>query len=240
VFPAGAPTALQDLHAAAAPPPSKRRLQDYGATLRLRVRDGSAISDATKAAVRIAASLGGFASVVTVNVDRTGGDALLRLRVPVTKVETALGRLSELGTITGESVSVQDVQAGVNAIDRTIARLQRQLRLLRAETPTPQVQRRIEQTTAEVERLQRSRATTVRGAKLATVELQLTTRVPVAPPRPARHGPLHGAVIALTWLGIGALYALIVGGPVLALLIAGWLAWRGYRRRAERRLLAHK
>ena len=225
---ASAPTAV---------PPARGRLQDYDATLSLRVHDATALSGATKRALRIVRSLGGFASSVHVNVDGADGDATLRLRVPVTHVEDAVRRLSELGTITGESVGIQDVQAGVNALDRTIARLQKQLRDLRAQPQTPAVQRRIAALTARVQQLQRSRANTVRSARLATISLQLTTRTPTVEPKPAHHGPLHGAVVALSWLGIGALYALVVGGPVALFLLAVWLAARALRRRSERRLL---
>jgi hypothetical protein len=125
----------------------------------------------------------------------------------------------------------------VNAADRRIARLQRQLAALRAQSQTPVLQRRIAALTAQVERLQRGRAGTVRQARLATIQLELTTRIPAATPKPAEHGALHGAIVALTWLGIGALYALIVGGPVLLLGIVLWLAWRVSRRRSERKLL---
>jgi hypothetical protein len=226
-------------HTTLAPAPSATRPQDYDATLRLRVPGPSALSDATKRAVRIATSLGGFASVVDVNVDGKHGDALLRLRVPVDKVQVALRRLSELGTITGESVQVQDVKPQLDSLDRKTAQLQRQLHALRAQPSTPQLQRRIAALTAQIERLQRSRAGTIRRTRLATIRLELATPAPPAPPHHG-HGPLHGAVVALTWLGIGALYALIVGGPVLVLLVAGWLAWRGHRRLAERRLLEQR
>jgi hypothetical protein len=235
--PATKAPALGGLDSAVAPPPSRTRLQDYDATLRLHVGSAAALSDATKRAVGIATSLGGFAAAVQVDVGGRHGDATLRLRVPATKVQAALVRLSALGTITGESVSIQDVQAGVNAGDRRIARLQRQLRDLRARARTPALQRRIDALTAQVARLQRNRADTVRQARLATLELALTTRTPVAAPQPADHGPLHGAIVALTWIGIGALYGLIVGGPIVLLGAALWLAWRGRRRAAERRLL---
>src|SRR5512146_1054386 len=225
---ASAPTAV---------PPARGRLQDYDATLSLRVHDATALSAATKRALRIVRSLGGFAGSVNLNVDGAEGEATLRLRVPVTHVQDAVQRLSELGTITGESVGIQDVQAGVNALDRTIARLQKQLRGLRAQPQTPAVQRKIAALTARVQQLQRSRANTVRNARLATISLQLTTRTPVVQPKPAQHGPLHGAVVALSWLGIGALYALVVGGPVALVLLAVWLAARALRRRSERRLL---
>jgi hypothetical protein len=209
----------------AVPPPSSTRLQDYDATLSLRVGN---VSDATKRAVRIAGSLGGFPARVEVH-DATG---TLRLRVPVTKVQVAVERLSALGTITGEDVSIRDVQAGVNATDRTIARLQRELRQLRASGAP---QQRIASLVARIERLQRARANAIRQARLATVELHLTSHRPAA--APAHHGRLHGAVVALGWLGVGALYAVVVGGPVVAVALLAWLAWRWSRRRAEARLL---
>jgi len=235
--PAAKAPAVGRLDSAIAPAPSHTRLQDYGATLRLHVGSAAALSDATKRAVRVATSLGGFASSVQVDVGGRHGDATLRLRVPATKVQVALQRLSELGTITGESVSIRDVQGGVNAVDRRIARLQRQLRDLRAKGQTPARQRTIDALSAQVARLQRSRANTVRQARLATIELTLTTRTPAAAPQPVEHGPLHGAVVTLRLLGVGALYALIVGGPFVLLAAALWLAWRRYRRAAERRLL---
>jgi hypothetical protein len=236
-----APTTLQAqagaVRGAAPVPPSRTRLQDYDATLSLRVRNPAALSDATRRAVAIARSLGGFAAAVDVSAAGRQGDATIRLRVPVTHVEDALARLSALGRITGESTQVQDVQAGVNALDREIARLQRQLRALRAGPQTAAAKRRIAALTAQVQRLQRQRAGTVRTARLATISLQLTTRTPPAPPRPVHHGPLHGAVVALEWLGIGALYALVVGGPVALVVLCVWLAVRVLRRRSERRLL---
>ena len=234
----GAPPAtVTALDAAVAPAPSSTRLQDYDATLRLRVHDAEALSDATKRAVAIAGSLGGFASVVQVDVDGRAGDATLRLRVPVTKVQVALERLSALGTITGESVSIQDVQPAVNGIDRKIARLQRQLRVLRLQPRTPALQRRIDALTLQVERLQRTRRATVSQARLATLHLELTTRAQPVAPKPKHHGPLDGALHALRWIGIAALYALIVAGPVVLAAALVWLGWRAYRRASDRRLL---
>lgn len=221
-------------------PPARGRLQDYDATLSLRVHDATVLSGATKQALRIARSLGGYAAAVNVDVNGRQGDATLRLRVPVTHVAEALQRLSALGTITGEATNVQDVQAGVDALDREIARLQRRLRDLRAQPQTAATKRAIDALTAQVQRLQRSRADTVRTARLATISLQLTTRVPAVPPKPAHHGPLHGIAVALTWLGIGALYALVVGGPVVLLLVAVWLGAGFVRRRSERRLLERR
>jgi len=232
---ATAPTPSTTLRA---PAPSGTRLQDYDATLGLRVRDATALSDATKRALAIVRSLGGFATVVNVSMDGREGDASIRVRVPVTKVERAIERLAALGTITGSSVDVRDRQAGVNALDREIARLQRQLRELRRQERTPAVERRIRQLTERVQRLQRQRAATVREARLATISLELTTRAPAPPPE--EPGPLHGVVVALRWVGIGAVYALALGVPFLLLALAVRLAWVRARRRGEQRLLERR
>jgi len=231
---AQAPTAARD----AALPPSRTRLQDYDASLTLKVKNADALSDASKRALAIARSLGGYASAVTVDVKKGEGDASIRLRIPVQNVQRAVTRLSELGTITGESVHVRDLQAGVDQLDRRIARLQKQLRALRSQEQTDVVKRQITALTAQVERLQRGRGATVRDAHLATVDLSMTTR---EQPKAKQHhepGPLHGAWVALTWMGIAALYALIVGAPVLLLAGVVFLAWRTIRRRRVEHLLS--
>lgn len=222
----------------AALPPSRTRLQDYDASLTLKVKNADALSDASKRALAIARSLGGYASAVSVDVRKGEGDASIRLRIPVQNVQRAVARLSELGTITGESVHIRDLQAGVDQLDRRIARLQKQLRALRAQEPTDAVQRQIAALTAQVERLQRGRGTTVRDAHLATVDLAMTTREQPKAKKQHEPGPLHGAWVALAWMGIGVLYALIVGAPVLLLAALVFLAWRTIRRRRVEHLLS--
>jgi hypothetical protein len=133
---------------------------------------------------------------------------------------------------------VQDVQAGLNATDRLIARLQQQLAGLRAQTPqTEAVKNQIAALTARIEALQRRRAATVRATHYATVSLQLATRAAVTPPH-HRHGPLHGLAVAFRWIGIGAVYALALGGPFVLLVLLVWLTARFIRRRREDALLS--
>ena len=45
-------------------------------------------------------------------------------------------------------------------------------------------------------------------------------------------------VVALKWLGVGAVYALAVGGPIMLLIALVWLATRFVRRRREEALLS--
>jgi hypothetical protein len=217
-------------------PTSGKRLQRYTASLQLRVQTTAAVSRAAKLAVAIAAGLGGYVASVNVNASGRSGYADIRLRIPKPHVQDAVRRLSALGQIVGENVQVQDLQAGVNATDRLIARLQHDLALLRAQTQTRPVQRRIVALTARIQQLQRNRAATARTAHYATVELNVTTPQ-AAPPKPRHHGPLHGLVSAFRWIGIGIVYALAVGVPFVLLALAVWLVVRAVRRRREDALL---
>ena len=124
----------------------------------------------------------------------------------------------------------------LRATDRTIARLQKQLATLRTEPQSPDNDRRIAALVTRIERLQRGEATTRRTAHYATVDLHLETPLVTIASKHG-HGPLHGVVVALTWLGIGAVYALAVGTPVAVLLTLLWLAVRTVRKRRENALL---
>ena len=156
-----------------------------------------------EAALAITAALGGHpTSVHASSADKTGVADLV-LRIPRRHVQEAVTRLSQLGTITSEQVDVQDLQAGVDATARRIARLQRRLATLRAEPQTPERDRAIAAITAQVERLQRAEAATVRSAQLATLRLHVATP-PAAQPAHQGHGPLHGIGTAAYWTAIGA------------------------------------
>ncbi len=167
----------------------------------------------------------------------SGAAADLVLKVPKTKVRTAIARLSALGTITAEQVDIQDLQAGLATTDRTMQQLQRQLATLRAEPQTAAVGRQIAAITAHIQRLQQAAAATIRAARYATVDLHVATPVKVAPVRHG-HGPLHGLGVAFRWIGIGAVYALALGLPALVLIWLGWLGVRAVRRRREAALLS--
>jgi hypothetical protein len=78
----------------------------------------------------------------------------------------------------------------------------------------------------------------VRAAHYATVSLHLATRAQVSTRNEVHHGPLHRLGIALLWLGIGAVYFLVLGTPVVLVLGLAWLAARTVRRRREEALLS--
>jgi hypothetical protein len=201
------------------------------------VPTSAAVSSDTQHAIAIANSLGGYSSFVNVDAGGKSGYAEIRLRIPKVHVQEAVRRLSALGRVTGENVRIQDLTAGVNATDRLIERLQAKLATLRTLFQTTLVQRQIASLTTQIERLQRGRANTVRTASYATVALSLSTP-PTTPAGPHHHGPLHGLATAFRWIGIGAIYALAIGTPLLVLGALVWLASGAIRRRREDSLLS--
>jgi hypothetical protein len=217
-------------------PSTPGRVQTYGAYLALRLDSATAVSDGVKSALRIAASLGGYPTSVHATSEAKDASADLVLKIPRTNVQAAISRLSALGTITSEQVDSQDKQAGLNATDRRIARLQKQIAALKAEPASAKSTARIAALQAQVARLQRAAAETRRAAHYATVNLHLTSAKAVVPAKHG-HGPLHGVVVALTWLGIGAVYALAIGTPLAVLALLVWLVARVVRRRREDALL---
>jgi hypothetical protein len=240
---ASPPVAAQTNSGAAATPttvpaPSASRAQRYGAYLSLRIPTASGVSNGVKRALRIASSLGGYAVSVNAGTAGSHANADLMLKVPRSNVAEAMSRLSALGTIIGEQVNVQDAQAGLNATDRLIARLQRQLSALRGQSPqTETVKRQIAAVTAHIAALQRQEAATLRATHYATIHVQLATK-PTPAAKHRGHGPLHGLGVAFRWIWIGAVYALALGGPIVLLVVLVWLAVRFIRRRREDALLS--
>jgi hypothetical protein len=217
-------------------PSPRNRVQKYDATLSLRVEHARDVSDGVKRALRITTSLGGFSQSVHAETHGSRAVADLKLRIPRTHVQQAMTQLAQLGTITDEDVSTVDQTALLNNSDREIARLQKQVAKLRAEPKSDQNDRTIAALVKRIETLQRGEATTRRNAHYATVNLHLETPLVVSVQKHG-HGPLHGVGVALTWLGIGAVYALAIGVPVGLLVGLTWLVVRLVRKRRENALL---
>jgi hypothetical protein len=209
---------VRTLRAAGVPAPSPKRAQRYSASLQLEVKN---VRRTVALALRVVAGLGGFPASVHVDTTKSHGDAELLLRVPRKHVQAAVARLGRLGAVTGEQVDIQDLQAGLNATDRTIARLQRELEALRAQPLTDATKREIAALTAHVVTLQRQESQTVRTAHFATVRLSLST----PPAKPKAHHHRHYLRDALPWLG----------GAAAALLLL--LVLRGFMRLREAQLL---
>jgi uncharacterized protein DUF4349 len=225
--------------------PTPGRLQRFDAEMRLRVEGLDDLSTATKRAMRVAQSLGGYVASVQYDAPAQGiGGAQLVLRVPTARVQTAIVQLSALGTILGQRIGIEDLQQSANDLtdqivdtQRRIAQLRRQLKntsLLDEERAV--LQARLTEARRQLTDLQ----TTLRGtraeASLATIQLSLTTeRLEAAP---ADKGRLDDLKTILAWEGAALLYALVVAGPFVLLGLIVWLALRFRRRREETRLLA--
>lgn len=233
----GAAVNAPKAYAKTVPLQNSNRAQRYEAYLALRVRGGDGVSNGVKRAQQIATALGGYSLSVHASSETDTASADLTLKVPRAHVQEAITRLSALGTITGEQVDIQDVQAGLNATDRLIGRLQKQLRDLRAQEQTDAVTRQIAAVTARIERLQRQERATLRETHYATVQLHLATKSAVVPKK-HHHGPLHGLGVAFRWIGIGAVYAFALGTPLVVVLALLWLGARTVRRRREDALLS--
>jgi hypothetical protein len=245
------PSARSGLQTQVAPPVGGGggRLQHTEASLQVRVPDVSRLSAATSAATRIAASLGGYAQSVVYRTPQGGGGAsYIELRVPAQNVRTALAKLSALGSLVSQQVSVQDLQhdfavesAQIAQLRRTVAALQKALR----NPALPDAQRVLlqiklaESKRALAQRLH-ARTGTVASGTTARISLVLSTEksiVPVVHHRGRLGRMLHSAVGFLGLEGTIVLYALIVAGPLA--LVAGlvWGLARLRRRREEQRLL---
>jgi Domain of unknown function (DUF4349) len=233
---------------AESPPPSGSRLQDYRAELRVHVGSVDDLSRTTSQAMRTARSLGGY--VVSARFDAPGddGDSVLVFRIPVTRVQEAIVRLTSLGGLISQRIELEDLQAPLERQTDAIGELRTRVRSLErtlqnrnlSEEERARLQLELMQTRQQLADQLRQRAETLERGRLALVSLTLTTRdgaeaIP-APPGEAEQR-LRDAVSALgemvTWL----LYAAIVASPFLALAAIGVALERRRRRRADDRLL---
>jgi hypothetical protein len=235
--------ALRAPGAASTLPPG-RRPQDYRAAITLRVDDADELSGAAQQAMRDTRRMGGFVASVDFATEREGGDATLVLRVPVARVQDAIGRFSDLGTIVAQRVAIDDLRPQADRLATSIARLRKRIAELEAKqrrtglTPTEQYQ--LETARQQLRTSTQRRAAVVRQATYATVALKLTTERSAQKEEPGAFGAFwdDASTILLTEL-IWLLYALVVAGPFLLLALLALLAERARRRRANDALLAH-
>ena len=220
-------------------PNTSGRLQRYGASLRVQVKNLNALSDATKRAMRFARLLGGYVASVQYGAPKNGrAGASIIVRVPVDRVQDAIEEYSGLGTILAQHVSIVDVTKAVQEEAKEIARLQTDIARIEAGGVTPDERARLNAEKARLDYLTKLRAATVRRAGFARVELELTTK--------PKHAAASAGRFDRTMSDAGGVllreaeilfYALIVVGPLLLLGAGGALVARAQRRRLERRLL---
>jgi hypothetical protein len=247
---AGGSARAQDHAAAAAttaPSPTSGRAQDYQAQIGLEVKDDAALSEATRRAMTIARSLGGYV-VAAQYASGSTGTAALTLRVPTDRVQDAITQLTALGRITSQQVQIQDLQVELDRLDRQIATLRDRVAHVTSLLADPELtsERRaeLEEQRTRLQNVLRAvrqqRGATATRAALATIELTLAAREQSTTPAPASRWRrrLDEAARILTWEGVAFLYGVVVVVPFALLGGFGWLGVRARRRGSERQFLA--
>ena len=97
------------------------RATDLKLWMEVRLADAEELSDAANDSMTITRELGGWVAGSEIDTQGNEGRAELALRVPVTRVEDAIVRLGELGSVTGQQVETVDLQA---VIDRRETRIE--------------------------------------------------------------------------------------------------------------------
>ena len=236
--------APQRAQAPAGFPPSPTRLQLYRAQMTIRVDSTAELNAATRRAIRIARSLGGF--VVSADLrtpEQSEGTSRLVLRVPTTKAQTAFERLAGIGTLVAQRVRLDDLQAGVNRRNERIDDLQAQIEQLeRRAAQGEDVDQALAVLRAELRREQEAVEAATRRGRLATFVVTMTTAdaaVAEEPDGDIEHAA-RGALALLDDVVAVALYGLILGGPLVLLAVVIWLLERRRRRRSDERLLEQR
>jgi hypothetical protein len=233
-------------NAAAVAADSTGRAQEWDVTLDLRVGNNDRLSDASADAIRTTRDLGGFVVSSSVGTWQNGGEARLVLRVPSRRIQAAIARLSELGTITAQQVAIQDRQDELDRLRGRIDTLRVQraeldLRLRTESLTTPErlrLELRRQRVTGLLNRLTATRNGVAREVALAEISLTVRTGKSAAPPSEGRvEGAARDALHVLAVAGAVAVFLLIVVSPLAALAVAAWFARRALRRREHERLL---
>jgi hypothetical protein len=233
----------------ALPVPSPDRLQDYEASLTVRVQDVDALSDRANEAMRVVRSYGGY----VVSLDQSTeagrpGQADLVLRVPVARVEDALMRLADLGTVIDRQLSIRDLERVVQQQRARILQLKlfiaKAVERLNGSLPADvrlRLELQLEQARRDLAQATKANKGTLREASLSRIALTLTTQKAVGATKPGPGRIERAARDAASFLaaaGAVVLFLLIVLSPLIVLAVGALWGARAYRRREERRLLA--
>lgn len=224
------------------------RATDLSMTMAVRVPGADEVSAAAGEAMAITRDLGGWVAASDIDTEGNEGTAELALRVPVGRVEDAVVRLGELGTVTAQRVETVDLQAGIDRRNDRIERIQRAIRAqelqLESGTLTPEqelaARLRIERLRNEAADLRRANLADRREAATSELALTLHTREAPAVAKEDEGGAAGAAGKALDVLaaaGVIAVFLAIVLSPLLLLAVLLWLALRARSRRVEARLL---
>lgn len=222
------------------------RAQEWDVVLDLRVPHNDSLSDASADAIRTTRELGGIVVSSSVRTSGPSGDARLVVRVPSRRIQDAIAQLSELGTITGQQVSIQDRQDELDRLARRIDSLRVQIAQLNLRLRTEQLSEperlelelRRQRLRGEVNSVTSRRGGVSREVALAEIVLTITTGKAAAPPSEGRfEGAARLGWDVLSTSGAVALFLLIVVSPLAVLAAGALLARRRYRRRTEEQIL---
>ncbi|HET9673715.1 MAG TPA: DUF4349 domain-containing protein [Gaiellaceae bacterium] len=222
------------------------RAQEWDVRLDLAVRDNRALSDASADAIRVTRELGGFVVSSNVATDGRTGNAQLVLRVPQRRVQDAIAQLSELGTITGQEVSVQDRQGDLDRLAARIDTLRIQRAELNAKLAQPglseperlRLELRRQRVQGLLNQLTRQRSNVAGEVAFAEFQVSLATRRAAAAPGGGRFDDAIGSALGvLAVAAAAALFLAIVLLPLAAIVAAALLGRRALRRRDDERLL---
>ncbi len=156
------------------------RARQVTAWTRVRVEGVDALSRASSRAMAVVRGLGGFTASSDYDVP-TGAQGTNRLvfRVPVARANEAIAAFGRLGTVTGQRADVVDVTARIDAAGRLIDRLESDVERLRAELaarPDDELRGQLARAEARLRAAEGRRAADLSRARLATLNLTLTTR----------------------------------------------------------------
>jgi len=228
------------------------RLVHAVASLEVAVPSHGALTRATNKATEIVTQLGGYAQSVNYDASRTGpGQAILDIRVPIGKAETAIAMLGGLGRLISQTVTTKDLQlkstkqiSQAGQLRRAIAIYEQALQSgTLSGTQRVEVQIRLAEAQHELAGTKKAHHRTLASGRTADIKLTLTSSrnhaVVAGPHKRGRLGRLlHNAAGFLALEAIIVLYILIVAVPILLLVALLWWFTSGRRRRDERRLLA--
>jgi hypothetical protein len=158
-------------------------------------------------------------------------------------------RLSALGTVLEQHVSIVDLENAVRQQRQQIRALRLQIARITAALHQPglstderlRLQFQLDDARRNLASVTGRNKATLREAALSRIQLYLTTQKPIAPAKKHSSGFFHRAVSSAVDFLVGAgavtVAALIIVSPLLVVALLIWLGVRTYRRREARRLL---
>jgi hypothetical protein len=217
--------------------PSQDRLQQYDASLRVRVSSQDELSRRTQDALRLTRRLGGYVVTGRYAAPGASGTSSLALRIPIEHVQTAIARFSGYGTLVSQRIVLKDLQRRVDSLSAHIRKLRAEVANLERLGTDPA---RLARDKSLLAFLTSRRSAAVQRAQLTSVALTLAVapkhKHAAAPPGRFHRTLTDAGNVLLRELEI-LVYVLLVAGPLLVLGGLAILGGRTLRRRADRRLL---